>query len=352
MEQLALLDKQQITSVNQKTNNNQPKFQLRDYQKQVIGQIYYWYRWGKKSVMLVSPTGSGKTLTATHIISDAVSRNCRVLFIVHREPLIDQTVNTLISYGIRASQIGYIKAGYPHAEGSEMVIVASVQTLARRDYPENIGLVIFDESHTTSFYQSAQDLIYHYATAPVVALSKVKFLHLTATPFRTKAKEYFPHVEVAVQAPDIKSLIKMGYLVPARHFGYGGLLDLTKLDTGKDGDYKQSQINVVCADIEYNTEVVRRFKEICPSRKAIAFCAGVKQSQLLTELFNQAGIITAHIQAETPAEERKAIFTSFKNGGLQIISSVGTLTEGFDEPTVEAVIIARPTKSLGRVLKL
>ena len=86
MEQLAELDKQQITLINRKNSNNQPKIQLRNYQKQVIGQIYYWYRWGKKSVMLVSPTGSGKTLTATHIISDAVSRNCRVLFIVHREP--------------------------------------------------------------------------------------------------------------------------------------------------------------------------------------------------------------------------------------------------------------------------
>ncbi|MGK7937104.1 MAG: DEAD/DEAH box helicase family protein [Xenococcaceae cyanobacterium] len=352
MEQLAELDKPQITLVNRKNSNNQLKFQLRDYQKQVIGQIYEWYRWGKKSVMLVSPTGSGKTLTATHIISDAVSRNCRVLFIVHREPLIDQTVNTLINYGIRDRQIGYIKAGYPHAEGDEMVIVASVQTLARRDYPKDIGLVIFDESHTTSFYSSAQDLIDHYATAPVVALSKVKFLHLTATPFRTKAKEYFPHVEVAVQAPDIKSLIKMGYLVPARHFGYGGLLDLTKLDTGKDGDYKQSQINVVCAEEEYNTEVVRRFKEICSHRKAIAFCAGVEQSQLLTELFNIAGIVTAHIQAETPTEQRKAIFTEFKNGEIQIISSVGTLTEGFDEPSVEAVIIARPTKSLALLIQM
>ncbi len=104
MQQLSVLTTQPPTKLD--ALSHKPKFQLRDYQKQVIGQIYYWYRWGKKSVMLVSPTGSGKTLTATHIISDAVSRNCRVLFIVHREPLIDQTVNTLINYGIRASQIG------------------------------------------------------------------------------------------------------------------------------------------------------------------------------------------------------------------------------------------------------
>ncbi len=163
-------------------------------------------------MMLVSPTGSGKTLTAVHIIRDAVNRGVRVLFIVHREPLIDQTVNTIISYGISSFEVGYIKAGYPHADGKEMVIVASVQTLARRDYPENIGLVIFDETHTTSFWETSEALINYYAQSPVISLSKVKFLHLTATPFRTKTKEYFGnHVEAIVRAPSIGELIKMGY---------------------------------------------------------------------------------------------------------------------------------------------
>ncbi len=161
--------------------------------------------------MLVSPTGSGKTLTAVHMIRDAISRGVRVLFIVHREPLIDQTVNTLVAYGIPDSFVGYIKAGYPHAD-TEAVIVASVQTLARRDYPENIGLVIFDETHTTSFWETSEALINYYAQSPVISLSKVKFLHLTATPFRTKTKEYFGnHVEAIVRAPSIGELIKMGY---------------------------------------------------------------------------------------------------------------------------------------------
>ena len=326
--------------------------QLRDYQKQVIKEIYRWYRWGHKSVMLVSPTGSGKTLTASHIIKDALGKNCRVLFIVHREPLIDQTANTLINYGVSANQIGYIKAGYPQAQGDELVILGSIQTLARRDYPPGVGLVIFDEAHTTSFYNSAQELIYHYANSPVVALSEVFFLHLTATPYRTKAKEYFPHVQAVVKAPDIRSLIKMSYLVPARHFGYGGLLNYSKLDTGQDGDYKQSQLSIVCSEPEYNAEVVERFQKICPNRKAVAFCAGVNQSQLLTELFNQVGIVTAHIQAETPVEKRKEIFKLFKEGAVQIISTVGTLTEGFDEPSIEAVIIARPTKSLALLIQM
>ncbi len=353
MQQLLTSNKTQVSTPHLENRSNERQLRLRDYQKQVIKEIYAFFRWGKKSVMLVSPTGSGKTLTATHVVSDAITKNCRVLFIVHREPLIDQTVATLVKYGISASSIGYIKAGYPAPTGEELVIVASIQTLARRDYPEDIGLVIFDETHTNSFYKSAQQLIYHYAQAPVVALSKVKFLHLTATPYRTKAKEYFGnHIEAVVQAPNIGQLIKMGYLVPARHFGYGGLVDFSKLETGSDGDFKKSQLNAVCSDPEYNGEIVSKFIEICPKRKAISFASGVEQSKLLTELFNQAGIVAEHIQAETPIEERKQIYHRFKIGKTQILSSVGTLTEGFDEPSVEAVIIARPTKSVALLIQM
>jgi superfamily II DNA or RNA helicase len=329
-----------------------PPKKLRDYQKRVIAEIYRWYRDGKRSVMLVSPTGSGKTLTAVHVISNAIERYCRVLFIVHREPLVDQTVNTLVDYGISSDEIGYIKAGYPTCLGHESVIVASIQTLARRDYPPNIGLIIFDETHTTSFWESSQQLIAHYSQAPCVALSKVKFLHLTATPFRTKTKEYFPHVQAIVSAPDIAELIKLGYLVKARHYGYGGLLDYTKLENGADGDFKQSQLSIVCSSPEYNQEIVQRYQQICPERKAIAFCAGVEQSELLTELFNEAGIRTEHIQAETPHEIRKGIYARFRTGETQIMSSVGTLTEGFDEPSTEAVILARPTRSVALLIQM
>ena len=336
-----------------RSSRENPKIELRTYQKEVIKQIYRYYRLGIKSVLLAAPTGSGKTLTATHIVKDALSKLCKVLFIVHREPLIDQTVNTLINYGIPAIQIGYVKAGYPKPEGHELVIVASIQTLARRDYPEGMGLVIFDECHTTAFYNSARQLINHYSDSVLLQWSKVKYLHLTATPFRTKAKEGFcTFIQRTVKAPSIGELMKMGYLSYARHFGYGGLLDFSKLETGGDGDYKKSQLNLVCSAQDYNQEIVNRFLEICPWRKAIAFCAAVNQSRLLTQLFNQEGITAEHIQAETPIGERKAIFQRFKMGQTQILSSVGTLTEGFDEPSVEAVILARPTKSEALLIQM
>ena len=328
-----------------------PVKQLRDYQSQVIKKILDDWETGKKSVMLVSPTGSGKTLTATHIIKKFVEESQRVLFIIHREPLVNQTVETLSNYGVES--VGYIKAGYPQATDSERVIVGSIQTLARRDYPENIDLVIFDETHTTSFWKTAKDLMNYYADAPVMALSKVKFLHLTATPFRLKKKEYFGnHVESIVQAPHIGQLIRRNYLVTARHFGYDGCADFSKLETGSDGDYKKSQVAAVTKQLEYNQAVVNNFLKVCPDRKAISFAASVKQSKLLTKLFQKKGIKAEHIQGETPIELRKQIFQRLKRGETQILSSVGTLTEGYDEPSIEAVILARPTKSLALLIQM
>jgi superfamily II DNA or RNA helicase len=331
------------------TISTQPR--LRDYQIKVVDEINTFLETGKKSVMLVSPTGSGKTLTATDIVKSFVEKGQRVLFIIHREPLVSQTVETLHNYGIES--VGYLKAGFPHATDSDSVIVASIQTLARRDYPENIDLVVFDETHTTSFWDTAKDLISYYSQAPVMALSKVKFLHLTATPYRLKRKEYFGnHVEVIVQAPHIGQLIKRGYLVTARHFGYDGLNDFSKLETGSDGDYKKSQVAAVCKEPEYNKAVVNKFLDFCPDRKAISFAASVEQSLLLTHLLNEAGIKAEQIQAETPTELRYQIFERLKTGETQVLSSVGTLTEGFDEPSIEAVILARPTKSLALLIQM
>ena len=93
--QLSLLQKSQTTPVKQ----------LRDYQTQVVKEIFDFWDFGKKSVMLVSPTGSGKTLTATHIIKKFVEKGKRVLFIIHREPLVSQTVETLHHYGVES--VGY-----------------------------------------------------------------------------------------------------------------------------------------------------------------------------------------------------------------------------------------------------
>jgi len=126
-------------------------FELRDYQKVCIAQIFQAWQGGFRAPLLYAPTGAGKTAIASHIMSAATKKGHKVLFIVHREPLVEQTANALKVYGI---DCGYIKAGYEQTDGSHQVIVASIQTLARREFPLDIGLVIVDEAHSTAWYQT------------------------------------------------------------------------------------------------------------------------------------------------------------------------------------------------------
>jgi superfamily II DNA or RNA helicase len=119
----------------------------------------------------------------------------------------------------------------------------------------------------------------------ILPLSPCYFVGLSATPWRTKKREgYCQFFQAIVRAPHPEQLIKMGHLAYARCFGWNGLVDFSQLDTGNNGDYSQSSMQTAC-DSEFNGEVVRRFMELCPERKTIAFCSGVEQAYAgLTQL--------------------------------------------------------------------
>ena len=235
-----------------------------------------------------------------------------------------------------------------------------LQSIANRELPPDIGLVIFDECHSSLYFKAAKRIIDHYSGG-LLFQSKCFFLGLTASPWRTKSKQGYCWLfgeEGLVRAPDPRELIKMGYLARARHFGYGGLIDYTQLDTGSSGDYTEKSMQRVC-DAEFNAQVVERFQTFCPDRKAIAFCAGVGQAWNLAAQFNKVGIVSEVVVGNTSEQDREAIYNRLRLGQTQLISSVGCLCEGFDEPSVEAALIARPTRSkalliqmIGRALRL
>lgn len=328
----------------------QKPFKLRDYQKTCVAQVLQAWRGGCRAPLLYSPTGSGKTAMASHIMNAATRKGHKVLFVVHRDPLVEQTAESLRVYGIEA---GYIKAGYLETDGSHPVVIASIQTLARRQLPDDIGLVIADECHTTAWYDTYQKVKLHYSNG-VLATSRVRFLGLTATPWRTKSTTEFmgQHFDAIVRAPSPSELIEMGYLCPPRHFGWGGLADWSKLETGSNGDFNQGQAATITLDTEFNQLIVEKFVEVCPERTAICFAQSVGQSRLLTELFNDAGITCEHLEADTLHEERREMYKRLASGETRILSSVGTLTEGFDEPTISTVILARPTRSLSLLIQM
>ena len=320
----------------------QQHIELRPYQKQAIAQLYARIRAGYRAPLLYAPTGSGKTVLAARVVADALSRGHRVLFLVHRDLLVEQTRQTLIAFGISEQQIGFIKAGYPPADASSQVIVASIQSQARRELPAGIGLVVVDECHRVAWHDSyhpVEQAYLHDGQRGAI------FVGLTATPWRTKRTEYMgQHFDAVVQCASIKQLIQWGYLAQPRYFGFGGI-DVAEFERGSDGDYKTTQVQAACLAPGYNERVRDEFLNLSPERTAIAFCSGLEQSRYLAGLFNGAGIAAEHLDGNTPAPERQQMYRRLEAGTTRVLCSVGTLTEGFDVKSVGAVILARPTRS-------
>ena len=324
------------------------ELKLRPYQVNAIASIYQRYKAGCKSVLFVGATGCGKTAIASKIIVDAVSRNCKVLFICHRGKLVKQAQKSLLDFfGIEA---GIIWADNP-TDYSLPVQIGMVQTLQNRELPPDIGLVVFDEAHATGHFGASKRILNHYSGG-ILPLSPCKFLGLTATPWRTKAKEGFCYLfDGLVHNFDPCDLVKQGFLSRPRIFGYNGLVDFSELDSGSNGDYTIASMQAQC-DEGYNSEVVQKFLEVTPDRKAIAFCSGKKQAWDLAKQFDGQGIAAEVVIGETTEIEREAIYTRLKLGQTQIVASVGVLCEGFDETSIDCVIIARPTRSKALLIQM
>ena len=313
-------------------------FELRDYQKQLKAHIYQLIREGQKRILLYAPTGSGKTAILSSIISDALSRNKRVMLIVHRDFLVEQSRQAMIKTGINPDDIGVIKAGY-REDRERPIQIAVLQSLQNRATPEKLDLVILDECHSTAFYK-------HYEIIKSHTLNAVH-LGFSASPWRLKStEEYFGlHFDAIAEGPGIGELIESGYLARPRYYGYGGLVDILKLDTSKTGDFKDSQMENEFIKSEVPQEIVEQILELCDGRTGIIFNSGVEQSQIQTQLLNNAGVPTVHLDANTPFKERQLYFDKLSSGEIRVISSIGCLTEGFDVPSISFVVLSRATKS-------
>jgi superfamily II DNA or RNA helicase len=342
MYQLSLFDLQNGgQSQNSYTQNliiSPKQFELRDYQKALKSHIYQLIREGQKRILVYAPTGSGKTAILSSILSDALSRNKRAMLIIHRDFLVEQSRTAMIKTGIDSDDIGIIKAGFPENR-DRMIQIAGLQSLQNRPTPDNLDLIILDECHSTAFFK-------HYQVIKQETLNAVH-LGFSASPWRLKStEEYFGlHFEAIAEGPGIGELIESGYLSRPRYYGYGGLVDICKLDTNKSGEFKDSQMESEFIKSEVPKAVVEQILEMCDGRTGIIFNAGVEQSEIQTQLLNAAGIPTVHLDANTPFKERQLYFDKLSSGEIRCISSIGCLTEGFDVPSISFVVLSRATKS-------
>lgn len=308
---------------------------LRPYQNEIIKEAYRGLKTDKK-VLLVAPTGSGKTVITSHIINDAVDRKRKCWFIVHRNELVTQTRDTLKAVNPKL-RIGIIKAGYPKPSIFDQIFIASAQTMTARNIcPPEEDVVIIDEVHTVGFYKQPK---------MIIDTSRGFVMGVTATPWRTKKDEglgdLFPCV---VKAPSPEELVKMGFLAPAKTYGYPKTYNLDGVRT-QNGDYKPDDLATACDTQDSNEYIVKNVKQRIENRTAIAFCVNVAHALHLSELFKDAGLPSKAIHGDTPMDERAEAYEMLRRGEIRILTSVGVLTEGFDIKNIGMVIMARPTKS-------
>ncbi len=304
-------------------------YALRPYQLAAIHRAGQSFVAGSRRLLVVAPTGAGKTIIATEgFIRPALARMSRILFIAHRTELITQCRDKLDL----PDQTGVIKAGHrPNPDAP--IQIASIQTLARRELPP-ADLVIWDEAHhcTAATYERIQ-AAYPFAT----------HVGLTATPYATSGKGLGRAFDALIEVATIPELIAMQFLVPSRIFALPPP-DLAGVRT-MAGDYQEDQLATAMNKPRIGTRIVETYQRYAPGRSALVFAVNVQHSQDLCAAFQAAGIAAEHVDGNTPEEERAAILSRLASGATHVVCNCAVLTEGFDCPRISCIILARPTKS-------
>ncbi|HDL7098252.1 TPA: DEAD/DEAH box helicase [Yersinia enterocolitica] len=289
------------------------------------------------SFMVYAPTGSGKTGLAAFIADGFVSRGMRVLFVAPFTVLINQTSRRFVEYGLPEDEISFIWRNHPSYDPALKIQIASADTLIRREFPDNIDLLIIDEAHL----RRKQILI---EINRLVTETNVKVIGLSGTPFSPFLGNYY---RCLIKPTTIGELIQRGDL-SGYEFYAPGKPDLkgvkTTVSAEFGSDYNETQLAEIMCGADLVGDIVDNWLQNGRDLPTVAFCVNVAHANYVTIQFNKAGINAEVMVAETPHEERQLIIHRFEMGATKIIVSVGVLVAGFDSD-VRCVIYARPTKS-------
>lgn len=324
---------------------------LRPYQKKFINDVYAHIKAGTKRILGFSATGSGKTVISAQVASHAAARGRRVMIVVHREILIDQSYSKFCAFGL--NDCGFIKSGRQENRDS-LVQIASIQTLAKRnwwhEYPAD--LIMLDEVHITGFASVVKQMISQIYPQAI-------YLGLTATPWRLSKRESLGDIfEALVSAPMPWELIDSGFLIKPAYFS-PSVADLRKVGTAANGDFDEGQLALACDRPELIAQIVRDWHKLAYGRRTIAFTVNVCHARNLAAAFTAAGVPAAYVDGTMPAKVINSIYAQLAAAEILLLASCLKVTEGFDLPCVSAIIPTRPTHSkalhfqmLGRGLRL
>lgn len=306
----------------------------RECQTKALNLLREGIRAGRRRQVLVMPTGGGKTMTALHLINEALKKGKRALFVCDRIALINQTSARADEYGIPH---GVIQAGHWRRDNSQPFQIASVQTLAARQYWHESDVMIVDECHSM-----------HTAWVEAAKNSGVVVVGLTATPFTKGLGNVF---DGAVNAATMHELTEAGVLVPMRILTCV-TPDMAGAETA-GGEWTAKAASE--RELQIVGDVVSEWQKHADNRKTIAFGASIAYCTELVAKFNEAGILAAAYTSETDDQERAALLAEFSkpDSAIRVLVSVAALSKGFDVQDIGCVIDARPLrKSLSEVIQM
>ena len=315
---------------------------LRHYQTEAIEQAIQAFKNGVTRQILTLPTGSGKTIIMAAL---AETLGKRTLLLAHREELITQAMDKFNMVWPEADK-GICMANQDDPD--RQIVFGSVQTCCR---PQRLAqlqkngfeLLLIDEAHHANS-ESYQTIIRSLGFA---AGDKNRLMvGVTATPMRSDEKELGNVFEKITYSISIATMIKSGYLSPVVG---RRILTRTSLNDVRmvGGDFALSELSEKINTPERNKFIVDSYKKYAAHRKGLAFCCDVQHCHDLAEAFKTAHIRAISVYGSMGSLERRNALHGLKNGEFQIATSCGVLTEGFDEPAVSCIAMARPTKFKG-----
>lgn len=292
---------------------------LRPYQEDTLRNVYASMRSGHRRILIVLPTGAGKTVLFAWMANQTQQNDKTVWFLVHRRELMDQTIETFEKFNISRAKI-------------HIGMVATVSNhLEKLPEPD---LIIFDEAHHSSA-NTWLKIIERFPDAFI--------LGLTATPCRLDGKplgKIYSDMQIGVSTSE---LIDSGYLSKYRYFA-PSVADLSGL-TKRGADFDQEQAAEILMQKAIYGDVLKHWHQYADGLQTIVYCASIKHSQEVAEAFRESGISAMHFDGCTPADERRKIVSNFRAGTIKVLCNVDLVGEGFDVPDCWCCVLLRPTAS-------
>lgn len=306
---------------------------LRPYQEAARIAVNDEWERGVNKTLLVLPTGTGKTIVFSKIIEDRVRAGDRCLVLAHRGELLDQAADKLEkSTGLRCS---VEKAKDTSINSWYRVTVGSVQTLMRERRlsqfsPDFFGTIVVDEAHHC-ISESYQRVLQYFNNA--------KVLGVTATPDRGDMHNLGSYFETLAYEYSLPQAIKESYLCPIKALTLPLKLDISMVSK-QAGDFKASEI---CTALDpYLESIADEMIKHCQNRKTVVFLPLIKTSQKFTRILQSKGLTAAEVNGDS--ENRTKILSDFASGRYQVLCNSMLLTEGWDCPSVDCIVVLRPTQ--------